>query len=261
LITITVSYIFERLKKEVVMSKKRELEPWEHEECMTLKHIIEEHNKNLPRSQKITQSQIGEELNMTQGGVSLYLNGKNALNLDIAIYFARKLNISIAKFSQRLQQQYDDLLNTKAVNEQSPTYITPNETRKLPILGWVQAGEWADAEDESLISGNRDLKYESTEIPVSEKSFWLRVIGDSMTSQSGISIPEGYLILVDTNRCAENGDLVVAKLTDSNEVTFKKLVIDAGQKYLKPLNPSYRTMNINGNCKIIGVVREVKLKL
>jgi SOS-response transcriptional repressor LexA len=54
---------------------------------------------------------------------------------------------------------------------------------------------------------------------------------------------------------------VIAKLTDSDEVTFKKLVIDAGQKYLKPLNPNYRTIEINGNCRIVGVVKEAKIKL
>lgn len=52
-----------------------------------------------------------------------------------------------------------------------------------------------------------------------------------------------------------------AKLTDSNEATFKKWVIDAGQHYLKPLNPAYPVLTVNGNCRIIGVVTEVKFKL
>lgn len=50
-------------------------------------------------------------------------------------------------------------------------------------------------------------------------------------------------------------------LSDTNEATFKKLVIDAGRKYLKPLNPNYRTIEINGNCEIVGVVRQIKLNL
>ncbi len=82
-----------------------------------------------------------------------------------------------------------------------------------------------------------------------------------MTSPNGISFPEGTLVLVDTQREAENGSLVVAKLTEVNEATFKKLVIDAGQKYLKPLNASYPPLPINGNCKIIGVVVDAKMKL
>nr|MBF4396130.1 LexA family transcriptional repressor [Vibrio anguillarum] len=58
-----------------------------------------------------------------------------------------------------------------------------------------------------------------------------------------------------------NGNLVVAKLDNVNEATFKKLVVDSGQKYLKPLNPNYPLLPINGNCKIIGVVVDAKIKL
>ncbi|WP_257152196.1 S24 family peptidase [Vibrio cholerae] len=45
-------------------------------------------------------------------------------------------------------------------------------------------------------------------------------------------MPSGALVLVDTEKSYQNGVLVVAKLTDVNEATFRKLVIDAGQKYL-----------------------------
>ncbi len=79
-----------------------------------------------------------------------------------------------------------------------------------------------------------------------------------MTSPSGLSIPEGMLILVDTGKEPKNGSLVIAKLTEANEATFKKLVLDGGQKFLKPLNPQYPLMHINGNCKILGVVVEAK---
>ena len=82
-----------------------------------------------------------------------------------------------------------------------------------------------------------------------------------MTSPIGITIPEGTLILVDPDIAPENGKLVVAKLDGTDEATFKKLVIDAGMKFLRPLNPTYPAIPINGNCQILGVVIEAKLKL
>ncbi|MFH7097089.1 LexA family protein, partial [Klebsiella pneumoniae] len=97
-------------------------------------------------------------------------------------------------------------------------------------------------------------------INVEGDGFWLRVQGDSMTSPTGLSIPEGMDILVDTGREPKNGSLVIAKLDDANEATFKKLVIDGGQKYLKPLNPQYPLMQVNGNCRIVGVVVEAKYR-
>lgn len=133
------------------------------------------------------------------------------------------------------------------------------EARKFPVISWVTAGDWAEAID--MFQPGVAEQWESSDCNVGDNAFWLRVIGDSMTAPSGVSIPEGHLILVDPAASADNGSLVVAKLVDSDEVTFKKLVIDAGQKYLKPLNPNYRTIEINGNCRIVGVVKEAKIKL
>lgn len=89
-------------------------------------------------------------------------------------------------------------------------------------------------------------------------SFWLKVTGDSMTSASGMSIPEGYLILVDPGITAKNGHLILAQLNDMQEPTFKMLVIDAGCTYLKPLNTNYRPIEVDNNFSIIGVVREAR---
>src|SRR5690606_29033751 len=131
--------------------------------------------------------------------------------------------------------------------------------RMAPVISWVQAGEWTEAVD-THPPGHGD-EYEPVDYNDGPHVFWLRVVGDSMTAPVGTSIPEGYLIKVDPDAAPVSGSLVVAKLEETNEVTFKKLIIDAGQKYLKPLNPAYRTIPINGNCRIVGVVKEVRLKL
>jgi len=66
-------------------------------------------------------------------------------------------------------------------------------------------------------------------------AFWLKVEGDSMTAPVGLSIPEGTFVLFDTGREAINGSLVIAKLSDSNEATFKKLIIDGGNNTSRDL--------------------------
>ncbi len=127
-----------------------------------------------------------------------------------------------------------------------------------PLISWVSAGAWHEAIEPYRLNEIEDWP-ETTE-KVSGGSFWLTVKGDSMTSPTGQSVPEGMLILVDPEREPINGSLVVAKLVNENEATFKKLILDAGQKYLKPLNPEYKMQSINGNCKIIGVVVEAKVR-
>ncbi|EPE8588613.1 LexA family protein, partial [Escherichia coli] len=126
-----------------------------------------------------------------------------------------------------------------------------------PLISWVSAGCWMEAV-EPYHRRAIDNWYDTT-VDCSEDSFWLDVKGDSMTAPAGLSIPEGMIILVDPEVEPRNGKLVVAKLEGENEATFKKLVIDAGRKFLKPLNPQYPMIEINGNCKIIGVVVDAKL--
>lgn len=126
-----------------------------------------------------------------------------------------------------------------------------------PVISWVSAGQWMEAV-EPYHRRAIDRWYDTT-VQCSEDSFWLDVRGDSMTSPVGLSIPEGAAILIDPAVEAINGKLVVAKLDSDNEATFKKLVVDAGRRFLKPLNPQYPMIEINGNCKIIGVVVDAKI--
>lgn len=130
---------------------------------------------------------------------------------------------------------------------------------RYPVVSAVEAGGWVEAV-QPFEPGAEDT-FELTDYQARGSAFWLRVSGDSMTSPTPPSIPEGHLILVDTGLTPMPGDLVVAKLDNENAATFKRLVSDAGQLYLKPLNPSYRMIPIDGNCRLIGVVKEAKVKL
>lgn len=134
----------------------------------------------------------------------------------------------------------------------------PNMMYRYPVISWVAAGSWAEAV-EPYPPGFSD-RYEMSEYDAKGPAFWLDVKGDSMTSPVGQSIPEGMLILVDTEADVKPGKLVVAKLGSSNEATFKKLVEDGGRRFLKPLNPAYPTEMIADDCRIIGVVMRALMK-
>lgn len=208
---------------------------------------------------------IHRELGVSKTTVSFWLNGSNEAGGNNLLALAKYLECSPEwlKFGDGAP---DANPSHKGSNISQPNAGPSNvasvyfkEARKFPVISWVTAGDWAEAID--MFQPGVAEQWEASDCNVGDNAFWLRVIGDSMTAPSGVSIPEGHLILVDPAASADNGSLVVAKLVDSDEVTFKKLVIDAGQKYLKPLNPNYRTIEINGNCRIVGVVKEAKIKL
>ena len=55
-----------------------------------------------------------------------------------------------------------------------------------------------------------------------------------------------------------SGKYYVVKL-ENGESTFKQYIEDAGLRYLRPLNPAYRTIQIDGDCKVIGRVIDTKM--
>ena len=128
---------------------------------------------------------------------------------------------------------------------------------RYPLISWVSAGVFSEAVEPY----NRDEieTWHETTVASSGNSFWLEVKGDSMTAPVGLSIPEGMIILVDPEVPPTNGKLVVARIEGQNEATFKRLVVDAGRAFLKPLNPQYPMLEIADDCKIVGVVVDAKL--
>ena len=196
---------------------------------------------------------LSREIGTSAATVSLWESDRNQPNGENLLKLAKALKST----PEWLRHGYG-VRESKHLYNIEPAAKQPS-TRKLPVISHVHAGNWAEAID--YYAAGDDVEWEDAPYSASSNAFWLRVVGDSMTSPIGLSITEGMLILVDPDIAPENGKLVVAKLDGTDEVTFKKLAIDAGQKYLRPLNPSYRSIEINGNCQIVGVVTELKLKL
>lgn len=203
----------------------------------------------------ITQDGLAERMGVSQASVTRYLNKKREPDIETIAEMMRHVGLDKMLLSSDGLVEYPDHL----IENVSKIDIQPRYQGKYPLLSSVQAGSWAEACEPYQVEETSEW-YETTE-KVIGKGFWLRVVGDSMTSPAGVSFPEGTMILVDTGRDHENKSLVVAKLTDVNEATFKRFVVDAGMQYLMPLNPTYKPIAINGNCKIIGVVIDAKLKL
>lgn len=132
----------------------------------------------------------------------------------------------------------------------------PEGTGPYPLISWVQAGAWERIVD-NFAPGDAEQWIEAP-IRVSTSSYWLRVCGESMYDPLGKrSFKDGDLVLVEPHAYAENGSLVVVRLDDESEATFKQLIMEGGKKYLKALNPTWpnRIFEVNGNATICGVVK------
>lgn len=137
------------------------------------------------------------------------------------------------------------LATGKGLREASNIASAPDSRGFVPLISNVQAGEFSEAID--ALSGD----YEQVPISITKSryTFALAVVGDSMSPD----FPEGTRLIVEPEMQFQAGDYVIAK--NGEEATFKQLVRDSGEWYLKPINPQYPTKPLGGS-RIIGVVRE-----
>jgi SOS-response transcriptional repressor LexA len=122
---------------------------------------------------------------------------------------------------------------------------------EVPLISEVEAGNY------TVIDNFKPKgRYEMVPVSVAVKrhTYALRVHGDSMVSGTGDSFPEGSILVVEPEMDARSGDYVIA-LNEANETTFKQLVRDGGDLFLKPLNTRYPIKPL-GKATVIGVVRE-----
>lgn len=211
--------------------------------------------KQARKHAKLSQAQLAERAGIAQASVSEIERGITRTSGHL-VKFATICGVNAVWLSEGIGSMLSEATGT--ASNVAPV-SQPDKYFRYPVISWVAAGAWAEAV-EPFPPGFSD-RYELSEYDAKGPAFWLEVKGDSMTAPVGQSIAEGTLILVDTEADVQHGKLVIAKLADSNEATFKKLVEDGGRRYLKPLNPAYPTEQCTGDCRIIGVVVRALMKL
>ena len=145
---------------------------------------------------------------------------------------------------------FANLARQKEEASSSNTTPGPSLRPAVPLISWVQAGNWTECHD-PYPPGVAD-EWINPSTRVSACAFALSVRGDSMEPR----FVEGDTIIVDPELEARTGDFVIVRLDDAQEATFKQLVIDGPQRFLKPLNARYPVIPINGNATVVGVVVE-----
>lgn len=124
---------------------------------------------------------------------------------------------------------------------------------EVPLISWVQAGEYQSVVDNYTPGCGAEMI--PTTVPVNRHTYALTVKGDSMTNPNGWpSFPEGMVIIVEPEFESMPGDFVIVK-NGAEEATFKQLVKDGGDWYLKPLNPRYPIKPLTPDLRVVGVVR------
>ena len=126
----------------------------------------------------------------------------------------------------------------------------PKQIVEVPLISWVQAGDWAETNDPYVPGDGQE--WVSCPSGVSKSGFALTVTGESMEPD----FKDGDVIVVDPEIKPRHGDNVVVRLHSDNTSTFKRLVIEGEQTYLRAINPNWPSpiIEVQGDATISGVV-------
>ena len=134
--------------------------------------------------------------------------------------------------------------------------LLPSQERKIPIIGEIRAGS-------PIITNEALLGYETAAVDDTDEYFYLKVQGDSMKD---IGMIHGSLVLFRKQQYADDGD-VVACLVGGDSATVKRFRRSQRNVYLLPENEDYSPIHLttddfeSGEARILGVAREIKIKL
>ena len=117
------------------------------------------------------------------------------------------------------------------------------EIVKVPLLGKVACGNPIEA----IEKPDEFFDIPATLVPPKETIFTLECSGDSMIN---VGIYDGDYVIVQKQKVARNGDIVVA-LTEDNEVTLKTFYKENNHIRLQPENDTMEPIIVT-NCTILG---------
>lgn len=216
--------------------------------------------KGVARSRRISQKLI--RINrLKQFAANRGLVGPVALGLAIGKSPSQASDIvsGTASFGEKLARSIEAYAGLPmnwldGIDADENTAPGPTIHGSVPLLSNVQAGMYKEFVD-NFQHGDPTIERHHSIAPVRQHTFALRVVGDSMEPK----FQEGMILIVEPEIDANPGDYVIVK-NGNDETTFKQLIKDGPDWYLKPLNDRYPIKPL-GASTIIGVVRAVELLL
>lgn len=173
--------------------------------------------------------------------------------------FISRLERELAGYSAGTEERLARTLNTTVGTfhaAASNAVEIATDHRRIPILNYVQAGNFTYVNAEYLDNGMQETVMTSLEH--SPHTFGMRLKGNSMEKE----FREGDIVIIDPAIEPLPGDYVVAA-NDGGEAMFKKYRIvklnEAGQQVfeLVPLNPDYPAWNSAEHVlRVVGVMVE-----
>lgn len=209
--------------------------------------MFSERLRKLRRERNLTQTELANSLNVSNGTIAMWETEKRQPDLDMVSKIASFFNVSVDYLMGR-EQKVDN--NVAGVQLE-------RQTVRIPVYGTIPAGVPIEMIEDSYIEDYEDISADL--LRGGNTYFALRVRGDSMLPkfESG-----DILILKQTEDC-ESGAYCAVSINHT-ECTFKKVIKKMNGITLMPLNPDFEPLFFTNKevaelpVTILGVVKEVR---
>ncbi|MCP9136839.1 helix-turn-helix domain-containing protein [Acinetobacter baumannii] len=200
--------------------------------------------KNLRKSKKLTQQQVADAIGVSKTSVIYWEKDENLPKYDSLMTLAQILGVTS-----------DYLLNGKRGDslDKNVTAPFPIVGRLVPVISWVQAGTWTNAD--SVPIGTEFKEWLPPNPKCGKNGYGLIVVGESMSPDFR---PSDKIYVNPDFQISDlkTGDLVIVACDGETEATFKKLIVESNGMYLEPLNPKWheKIIPLREGCKLVGKV-------
>ena len=201
---------------------------------------------NLLEEKNTTVYRVSKATGIAASTFTDWKNGRSVPKADKIKLIADYFGVSL-----------DSLLGSReGIKSELAGYTTVKAKKMIPIIGEIRAGS-------PIITDETLLGREFADVDDADEYFFLKVCGDSMKN---IGMVDGSLVLFHKQQYASDGD-VVACLVGGDSATVKRFCRSGRDVILVPENEDYEPIRISaedfemGEARILGVAREVKIKL
>ena len=209
------------------------------------------------KAKGMTLQQLGDVFGISRSSVSEWESDRTRPSNKKLLDLANALGTTVADLLSDNGSKQPVIAESKM--HIPDTLITPDTAAtarpagRLPVLSWIQAGDWGNIVNNLVEQGVRE--WESCPF---EGDFILPVIGDSNFNPGGErSYREGEHLSVSTKLEPKHRSMVIVKRKGEQSAICRQLLIENdGVLMLQALNPSWpeRYAKVDRETEIIGVV-------
>lgn len=144
----------------------------------------------------------------------------------------------------------DQLVGNTPLPYSKDTHTPAQQWANVPLLKLDQVLNWLDHD-----LSTKPTKFVSTDSPVNKKSYAVRLNDSTMQPR----FTEGTVLIINPEYPPEDQDFVIAQANDEKIATFKQLLTDGENLYLKPLNPDFPIVQMTKDHRILGTMVQARI--